>query len=599
MQPPACRNLLARALPALASAGDVLRALWPSVRLRQAQERIADLEHTIGDLRGVIAEQAETQKILWEATTLQLAILESANCSIISTDTQGIIQTWNATAERWLGYQSHEVVGRMTPLAIHVPAEVAARAAELSAEHGTPVPPDFDALVHDARMGRIDGRDWTYVRKDGSTFPVRVSVTALRDEEGGVAGFVAVGIDLTEQRRAEAELQAARDHAIAATEAKSAFLATMTHEIRTPLSGVIGLAGLLQEKLSPGTEAHEIAGTILRSSENLLGILNDLLDFSKIEAGRLRLEEVDLDIRTVIDETFHLLGQEARRKGLRLERTIEPNVPEALRGDPHRIRQILLNLVGNALKFTAAGSVSVRVSAQPEGRDTVLMRVEVADTGTGIPPAVQARLFQSYEQAERSTARRFGGTGLGLAICRQLTGLMGGEIGVVSEEGKGSTFWFTARLGIGRRGVLPIQEPQIVDADVKPSGVPLRVLLAEDNAVNQRVATAMLHKLGHSVTVAENGRAALEALCREAFDVVLMDCQMPEMDGLEATGRIRALPGPRASVPVIALTAHASTEDRERCLNAGMDDYLTKPLRIAELRRVLGNAAARLAKPAA
>jgi PAS domain S-box-containing protein len=573
--------------------GMAISALLSGVTFLLIREwrRNAELTATRQELTDIVTEQGETQRILWDATTLHTAILDSANCSIVSSDADGVIQTWNATAERWLGYSSAEVVGQQGAPILHVREELVQRASELSAELQEPVPPGFDVLVALARRGRSDERDWTYVRRDGSRFPVRLSMTALHDFEGQVTGFLGVATDMTEPTRIQAELRQARDAALAATQAKSAFLATMSHEIRTPIAGVIGLAGMLLESELPD-ESRDLARTLQQSSENLLAIINDVLDFSKIEAGALTLEEVDLDLRATVEGVVDLLSPIARAKGLSLDATVASHVPSALLGDPHRLRQILLNLVGNAIKFTASGSVSIRVTST-EQDGAIVVTTEVADTGVGIAPDAQARLFKAYVQAEASTSRSFGGTGLGLAICQQLTDLMHGEIGVRSAVGQGSTFWFTARL---RPQTAPLAAaPSFRPSPVTPraADISLRVLVAEDNVVNQRVAASLLRKLGHEVAIAENGLEALSAIARERFDVVLMDGQMPRMDGYDATRRLRASEPAGTRLPVVALTAETSADVRSRCLDAGMDDCLTKPLRLAELDRVL-----RLVRPA-
>ena len=391
-----------------------------------------------------------------------------------------------------------------------------------------------------------------------------------------------VGERTGELSRANDALQARTRELADASEAKSRFLANVSHEIRTPMNGIVGMARLLQET-TLGRDQREYADIIVSSARALLRIIDDILDSSKIEAGGFDLDAVDFDLRQVLDEVARLLRPEAEAKGLTLTASVDNAVPRAARGDPGRLRQALVNLVGNAVKFTERGAVTVLAESLEKTADSHVVRFEVRDTGIGIDPAAQERLFKPFSQADGSTTRRFGGTGLGLAISRRLIELMGGRIEVTSAVGSGTTFSFTVRLG---RALGTAASP---GASAMPAAAARRgrVLVAEDNAVNQKVTVRMLDHLGFDADVADSGEAAVNAVRKGRYDAILMDGQMPGMDGFAATALIRGFEGPVRRTPIVALTASAMRGDRERYLSAGMDDYLAKPITPEQLAAVL------------
>jgi PAS domain S-box-containing protein len=416
-----------------------------------------------------------------------------------------------------------------------------------------------------------------------------------------------------EQKNEELEkaLTAARE----ATRMKSRFLANMSHEIRTPMNGVLGMTDfLLGTGLNP--EQMEYAESIKRSADSLLALINDILDLSRIEAGKLRLDRVDFSLPAAISETTSMFALQARAKGLEFVSIIAPGLPEAAVGDPGRLHQVLTNLLGNAIKFTERGQVGLKAEIVSQTADEIQLRFTVSDSGIGIPTREQGRLFDAFTQLDESNTRKYGGTGLGLAISKQLVELLGGEIGVESEPGKGSKFWFTANFGKPAEPVAAAPSSAKSEARVpssprvavaksqtgtahraeapapgrstaSPLAASMRILLAEDNEINQRITLRLLQKLGLAADAVVNGREAVEALEKRKYDLVLMDCQMPDMDGFEATALIRSREGASRHQTICALTANAMDGDRERCLAAGMDDYISKPVGLEKLRDAL------------
>jgi PAS domain S-box-containing protein len=675
-------------------------------------------------------------------------VISSMNDSLIIVAEDGSIGKVNEATLRLLGYEADELIGR--PFGLILKGDGAD-------DYGA------DDLIEAKLVSDVEK---TYVAKGGTKIPMLFSSSVMTDDEGVLEGLVCVAQDITQRKRAEEELQRAKEtaekanarlretnrnleeatiyakemasQAESANAAKSEFLAMMSHEIRTPLNGILGFSQLLLDDKSLTTDQRDFVSTIYDSGIALLGVINDILDFSKIEAGKMELESIDFDLMAVVEGIGDVLGQRATEKGLELTCYVDPNVPTRLRGDPGRVRQMLLNLAGNAVKFTNRGEVVIEASLVKEMADRATIRFEVRDTGIGVPEDQQAVIFDRFTQADGSTTRKYGGTGLGLAIVKRFAEMMGGDVGVESHEGKGSTFYFTAdfplqknpsfempkpgvinvkglpvlvvddnptsrrllaemamgwdmratvvdsghaaleamqqarqdgnnfelaiidarmpemdgfalvrriresedlysptvimltsagRIGdgalcrdLGVSGYLmkPVKKSDLWDAIMIALGNPvsdgrsqelitqhslrenrrsLRILIAEDSQVNLKLIVRLLEKRGHTAVTVGNGREVLRALERQVFDLVLMDVQMPEMDGFEATAVIRERERSTGShVPIVAITAHAMKGDRERCLDAGMDAYISKPVRADELFDLIEGMIPRIAK---
>ncbi|WP_119319092.1 ATP-binding protein [Capsulimonas corticalis] len=543
-----------------------------AVGLGQAARRQSQKLSEMNDaLTQEVSERERALEAMRSSENKLSSVTETAAEAIVVTDRDGVLVSWNKGAQMIFGLTPEEAIARpltrLTPDRFH------------AALGG-----DMERLLADVEThGTGNTVELVGLRGGGEEFPLELSLSSWTS--GDEVFFTGIMRDMTERKQDEEALRLARDAALASARAKSEFLANMSHEIRTPMNGVLGMTGLLLDTPLT-TEQHDYADTIQGSAESLLTIINDILDFSKIEAGKMVIDPTNMRFGDIVAEVVDLLAPRARDAGLSLDYRIAPEARGDYWGDAMRIRQVLTNFVGNSLKFTSEGGVAIEVIETERAGINARLRVVVRDTGIGIPADRLEAVFESFTQAEGGTSRRFGGAGLGLTICRQLAELMGGRVGVDSVVGSGSSFWME----------LPLERREAASAPSAPAIAPapaaqalgLRVLLAEDNPVNQKLALKLMEKWGCRADAVTDGRSAVEAWTSGSFDVVLMDVQMPELDGLQATRLIRQFEnGTLRRTPIIAMTANAMEGDRDLCLEAGMDDYLSKPIKPNVLYEVL------------
>ncbi len=525
--------------------------------------------------RGVLAQREQLLEQLADAharterQALELSklswVAERTSNAVIITDRHGRIEWVNKGFTELTEWQPAEVIGRAPGAVLQGPETDAATVARIRAQVEACQAVDEEILNYS---------------KSGRVYWVRLDIQPVLDAAGVATHFVAVQTDVSAQKSIELQLQRARDLALSAADARGQFIANTSHEIRTPMNGVLGMTELLL-RTQLDERQRRLADTILRSGRHLLDLLNDVLDYSKMEAGRFELVQASTDLERVLYDAHGVVAETARAKGLALDVQVLPGSAPRVLADGARLRQVLVNLLGNAVKFTSQGRVALTVTVQAEGRERARATFSVADTGIGIAPKLQRHIFEPFVQADANTATRYGGSGLGLAISERLVRLMGGELTVKSDVGQGATFSFALTLPLAA-------EQDLTQGKLASLGaLGLDVLVAEDYPINQEVIREFLAELGCRMTLARNGREAIELYVEAggAFDVVLMDCRMPRMDGFDATRAIRDWErgGGRRAAPIIALTAGALAIERERCASVGMNGFIAKPVTLGEL----------------
>ena len=572
----------------LGVATDITEQSRATAALQAEKARADELLAEAGQIRQILLSTLEDQQMADAQLRKLSQAVEQSPEAVVITNLQAEIEYVNAAFVQISGYRREEVLGRNP---------------RLLQSRQTPRQ-QYQEMWESLLAGRTWRGELINRRKNGDLYHEQALISPIRSADGRITHYVAVKQDVSEQRRLArelerhrhhleelvstrtAELAAAKQAAEVANQAKSAFLANMSHEIRTPMNAIIGLTHLLQKNVQDSAQRERLA-QVRDSADHLLAVINDILDLSKIEAGKVELEQIAFSLDSLFARVGMLMRDKAQDKGLDLVVETPPELGGNLLGDPTRLTQALLNYLGNAIKFTEQGQVSLRCQRQGGDTQQVLLRFEVSDTGIGIEAEALERLFKAFEQADNSTTRNYGGTGLGLAITRRLVQQMGGQTGVESSPGVGSTFWFTARFSLSSAPAAELLPPPGSDKQTATGDCAgRRILLCEDNPINQEVALSLLADAGLQTTVASNGREAVELAAAGGHDLILMDMQMPVMDGLEACRQIRQLPQGR-ELPIIAMTANAFADDRERCLAAGMNDFLAKPVNPAALYRCL------------
>lgn len=512
-------------------------------------------------------------KILNLNATLN-AIFNGVGHAVIYTDVNGLIQKVNKAVTDLLEYSEEELVNIMYPVVFHDPIEIAKHASGQQKENTIPIEPGFNSLVAKAKnTNSPDANEWTYITKSGKRIPVWLVVSCVKDADNKILGYIHVAEDYTIKKLAESELIQAKITAEKAAQAKDSFLANMSHEIRTPLNAIIGFTELLGLS-NLDEDQSDYVDNIKNAGDNLLLIINDILDLSKIESGRLLMESLPFKIKTTLSHIYNLLKVKAADKGLEFSLFMDPSIPDIVIGDPGRLNQILMNLAGNAIKFTLTGEVIIAVKKLNETDQMVSLRFSIKDTGIGIPEEKVNSIFDRFTQAEDSTSRRFGGTGLGLSIAKQLIELQHGKISLTSKLGSGSEFIFY--LDYKKTTDTDTTTPKENINPIK-SYRKLSILLCEDNTINQRLAKKVIENFGFAITIANHGQEGIDLLQKNNFDLILMDLQMPIMDGYQATLYIRQVL--KSQIPIIAMTAHSLIGEQQKCFEIGMNAYVPKPFK--------------------